>query len=118
VKSPYRNVAFWPSARMALTHEDANSPQKNFNAWVKHSTKQNVPLPRRNCSASSQSTILANFGGSLLWFGCEGNINVSALFELHIISIFVSQRIFNADIAISSVWSINADLNLFRLTRM
>jgi hypothetical protein len=104
--------------RDGTTHNDATSPQKNCNAWAKHSTKRNVPLPRRNCSASSQSTILANFGGSLLWFGCEGIINVSTLFELHIISMFVSQRIFNADIAIFSVWSINTDLNLFRLTRM
>jgi hypothetical protein len=30
-----------------------------------------------------------NFRGSRLAFGCDGNIDVSALFELHIIAVFI-----------------------------
>jgi hypothetical protein len=31
-----------------------------------------------------------NCGGLSLWFGCDGNLNVSTLFEFYIIAMFVS----------------------------
>jgi hypothetical protein len=56
-------------------------------------------------------------GLSLLSFGCDGNINVSALFELYIIAVFVSQRILNAEVSISVDGPTNSNLCLFRLAR-
>jgi hypothetical protein len=32
---------------------------------------------------------VVNCGGLSLWFGCDGNFNAGALFELHIIAIFI-----------------------------
>jgi hypothetical protein len=50
-----------------------------------------------------------------LWFGCDGDFNVSALLELHLIAMFVSQRILNAEISMPVVGSVNGNLCLFRL---
>ena len=39
--------------------------------------------------ALSQLSVLVNCGGCRLWFGSDGNLDVSALFELHTITLFV-----------------------------
>jgi hypothetical protein len=54
--------------------------------------------------------------GLRLWFSGNGNVNVGALFELHIIAVFVSERIFNTEIATPVVGPVNSDLCPFRLT--
>ena len=38
----------------------------------------------------SRLALFFNCGGSRLWFGGDGNIHLSNLFELHIIAMFVS----------------------------
>jgi len=54
---------------------------------------------------------------SRLWLGRDGNRNKSALFEPHIIAMFVRQRIFDADISMPMVGPVNANLCLFGLVR-
>jgi len=58
--------------------------------------------------------LFVNCGYSL--FGCDGNFDVTTLFELHIITVFISQRIFNSQITVPMVAAVNSDLRLFRLT--
>jgi len=43
-----------------------------------------------DCLKPSWLALFFNCGGSRLWFGRDGNIHVSTLFELHIIAMFVS----------------------------
>src|SRR5580658_7847017 len=38
-----------------------------------------------SCLAPIRLAIVVNCGGLSLWFGCDGNFNVSTLFEPHII---------------------------------
>lgn len=52
-----------------------------------------------------------------LWLGCDGNLDASTLFEPHIISVFVSQRIFNTKISVLVIRPVNSNLHLFRLAR-
>jgi hypothetical protein len=37
----------------------------------------------------SRAAVFVSCGGLLLWFGRDGNLNVSALFELYIITMLV-----------------------------
>ena len=43
-----------------------------------------------DCLTPSRLAVAVICGDSPLWFGCDGNLNVSALFEPHIIAMFVS----------------------------
>ena len=52
---------------------------------------------------------------STLRFGCDGHLNVGALFEPHIIAILVSQRIFNTEVPIPLAASANRNLRFFWL---
>jgi hypothetical protein len=47
--------------------------------------------------------------------GCDGNVNLSALFEPYVIAMFVRQSIFNSEISISLIGSTNGNLRPFRL---
>src|ERR1700690_2191908 len=49
--------------------------------------------------------------------GCDGNLNVSTLFEPNLITIFVSKRIFDTDISMPVVGLLNCNLCLFRLAQ-
>jgi hypothetical protein len=51
-------------------------------------------------------------------FGSHGNVNVSAFFEPNVIAMFVRQSIFNSEISISLIGSVNGNLSLFRLARL
>lgn len=51
------------------------------------------------------------------WFGRDGNFNVRALFEPHVIAMFVRQRAVDAEITYTVVGPINRNLRLFRLAR-
>ena len=53
----------------------------------------------------------------VVFFGCDGNVNVSALFEPHVIAMLVSQRVFNSEVAILVVGLVNSNLSLLRLAR-
>jgi hypothetical protein len=46
--------------------------------------------PRPTVSGQVGLAVLANLLRLLLWFSCDRNLNVSTLFELHIIAMFVS----------------------------
>ena len=65
----------------------------------------------------SRLAVFVSCGGLLLWLGRDGNFNVSALFELHIISMLVGKCIFNAEISMSGIGPANGNLCLFRLAR-
>ena len=52
-----------------------------------------------------------------MFLGCDGNLNVSALFQTDIIAMFVSQRIFDTEISISTVGAVNSDLGSFGLVQ-
>jgi hypothetical protein len=41
-----------------------------------------------------ESTIFTNFSGLGLWIFCDGDLDVSTLLELHVIAVFIGQRIF------------------------
>ena len=47
--------------------------------------------------------------------GCDGNFNMSALFQLNILTMFIGECIFNAEISISLANSVYSNLCLFRL---
>jgi hypothetical protein len=49
--------------------------------------------------------------------GCDGNVDMSAFFEPYVIAVFVRQSIFNSEISISLIGSINGNLRPFRLAR-
>ena len=65
----------------------------------------------------SRLAVLADLLRLLLWVSGDGNVNVSALFEPHIIAVLVSQRIFDTEISVTVVSPANSNLRLFRLTR-
>ena len=48
------------------------------------------PKAKADCLRPSRLAVLANLLRLLLWFSCDRNLNVSTLFELHIIAMFVS----------------------------
>jgi hypothetical protein len=47
------------------------------------------PKAKADCLRPSRLAVLANLLRLLLLFGCDRNLNVSTLFELHIIAMFV-----------------------------
>jgi hypothetical protein len=57
------------------------------------------------------------FEVTLFWFGCDGDLDVSTPFEPDIVAIFVSKRIFDAEIAGAPIGPINGNLSLFRVAR-
>jgi len=62
---------------------------------------------------SSRSTVSASSGGSYLWFGRDSNLNVRALFRLHIGAMFVGSCIFKAEISIAPASPVNGNPGLF-----
>src|ERR1700720_3332263 len=51
------------------------------------------------------------------WFGFDGNLNMSTLFEAHIITVFVGQSVVNPEVSIVLVGSLNSNLCFFLLAR-
>jgi hypothetical protein len=45
---------------------------------------------KEDCLRPIRLAVLANLLRLLFWFSCDRNLNVSTLFELHIIAMFVS----------------------------
>ena len=56
-----------------------------------------------------------DFRGRGLASRCNGNLDVSTFFQLHFIAVFVSQRVFDAEISIPAGAPLNCNLCLFRL---
>jgi|SRR5271167_212192 len=56
-----------------------------------------------------------NFSGGCLACGCDSNLDVSTLLELHFVAIFVRQRVFDAEISIPANALVDSNLSLFRL---
>jgi hypothetical protein len=59
--------------------------------------------------------VLANL--RRLGIGCDGDVDASAFFELHIVAIFVGQAVFYAQISIAVVRAADGYLRLFWLVR-
>ena len=52
--------------------------------------RKNRSIASSNLLTPRRLTVFVCSGDLRLWFGCDGNLNVSTLFEPHIIAIFVS----------------------------
>ena len=66
------------------------------------------------CLTQVELAVPMTSGGLAFSLSCDSNRNASALLELHLIAMFVSQRIFNAEISMQVVGSVNGNLCLFR----
>ena len=51
-------------------------------------------------------------------FGSHGDIHMSAFFELYVIAVFIRQGVFNSEISISLIGSVDSNLRLFRLAHV
>jgi hypothetical protein len=67
-----------------------------------------------NVSRQVELAVPMTSGGLVFSLSYDGNLNASAPLELHLIAMFVSQRIFNAEISMQVVGSVNGNLCLFR----